>query len=282
MAIASAVGRIVGRAMRTPVISTIHTDYKNRTFPAKFIDYTTSSLSDANIPVSSSVEKSLPQSFGFDSSSKIIHNCIDSNYVYQRGTTPWRKNDWTDGIPEDQPLVVTVGRFDPKKRHEDLIRALEAIHQKREDVIVAMTGWGDRREQLEEVAREHDVRDSVFFVGKVDNPYSLFYHSDIISFQSLHEGFSIAMLEAMAFGTPIVATDIPPFREALGESYPLVPTRSPTKLANRTLQLLSDRNMAEQLGRQAQERVNQHFSGSKAAESYSQIYSKVIDRNERF
>jgi len=281
MAIASAVGRVVGKATQIPVVSTIHTDYKNRTFPAKFIDYTTSGLSDMNISVSSAVQKSLPQSFDFGSHSQIIHNCIDSSYVYQKGNTQWSENNWTDGIPEYQPLVVTVGRFDPKKRHEDLIRALDIIHQKREDVVVAMTGWGDRREQLEKVAQEANVQDSVFFVGKVENPYSLFHHSDIISFQSLHEGFSIAMLEAMAFGTPIVATDIPPFREALGKSYPLVPTRSPNELANKILQFLSDKKMARQLGDHVQERVNERFSGSKAARSYSEVYSKVSDENRK-
>jgi len=268
-------GRIIGRLRGIPVVSTIHTAYDNRPLVARMLDLSTSALPAANAPVSNSVADSLPPYFGLGSRSKVVHNCVDTEEIRASGDIPWSSTEWTDDIDESQPIIVNVTRFDPKKRKVDLVRALPVIQEAFPNAVVVLTGWGPRRRHVEDVARSLGVDDSVAFVGHVPNPYTVYQHSDVVALPSTSEGFSIGVLEAMAFGKPIAATDIPPFREALGSEYPLVPTRAPNALAEAIISYLEDSKRASELGAIARERVERRFSGRVAARSYLDIYRSI-------
>jgi glycosyltransferase involved in cell wall biosynthesis len=270
-------GRVVGRLRSVPVVSTIHTTYTNRPATARVLDLSTSVFPDVNVSVSRSVAASLPPYFGLGARSEVVHNCVDPDEIRALGDVSWTETEWTDGIDKSWPIVANVTRFDPKKRKVDLVRALPTVHETFPNTVVVLTGWGPRRRHVEEVARSLDVEESVWFVGHVSNPYTVYRHSDIVALPSISEGFSIGILEAMSFAKPIVATDIPPFREALGPQYPLVPTRNPGALAEVITSCLSASERADKLGRIARERVETQFSGRSAAQSYLDIYRSVSE-----
>ena len=268
-------GRVVGRLRGIPVVSTIHTSYGNRSAPARALDLSTSFLPAANVSVSNAVAASLPSSFGIGARSEIVHNCVDTEDLRTKGDVPWENVAWNEGISEEQPIIANVSRFDPKKRKADLVRALPFVHEEFPDAVVVLTGWGEHRGHVEEVVSSLGLEDDVFFVGHVRNPYSVYHHADVVAFPSSSEGFSIGMLEAMAFAKPIVATDIPPFREALGAEYPLVPPSDPPRIADAVSQYLRDPEQAQRAGERVKERVEQNFSGRAAARAYLEVYNAV-------
>lgn len=268
-------GRVIGNIFGIPVVSTVHTSYDNRPLTARAPDLATCALSATNVCVSKSVEKSLPSLYRRVSDTRVIHNCIDMESVREQGRTNWSDLGWTDNIEQESPVIANVARFDPKKRRGDLIEALPQIVEEYPGISLILTGRGPEKEKIQRLAKELGVEPNVFCVGFVENPQSVYYHADVILLPSISEGFSIGLLEAMAHGKPIVATDIPPFREALGERYSFVSPYSPDEIASETLRILSDPSYSTKLGNRVFNRVSQLFSGAKAAEKYEEIYSSL-------
>jgi glycosyltransferase involved in cell wall biosynthesis len=221
------------------------------------------------------VAKSFPFYFGVNTPSTVVHNCVDTEELRGQGEVAWEDVEWNDDTSKDQPIVANVARFDPKKRKADLVRALPAILEEIPNVVVVLTGWGADRSQVEGVVHSLGVQESVVFTGDIPNPYSVYRHADIVALPSVSEGFSISMLEAMAFGKPIVATDIPPFREALGPDYRLVPPRSPKAIASEIKRYLKDPEQAKRTGEAVANRVEKEFSGRAAAQSYLEVYESI-------
>ncbi|KYH24900.1 trehalose synthase [Halalkalicoccus paucihalophilus] len=273
---AGVIGRPLSKFRSIPVVHTVHTNYQMRPTKAKIPDVCTAPFEDVAVCVSKSVKESLP--WYYISGKKIIHNCIDVNVVQREGDVRWDDVNWTSDIDEESPLVANVARYDPKKRRIDLIEAFKYVIKEVPDAQLVLTGRrGDRQRRLEKRTRQLGISENVFFVGFVDNPKSVYHHSDIIVHSSESEGFSIGMLEGMCFRKPIVATDIPAFQEALGPRHPFVPTRDPPALANRIIQYVKSEEKARSDGEQARKRVESHFSGSAAADKYVEIYKEVIE-----
>lgn len=276
MASAGCLGRVVSCRHSVPVVSTMHNVYTERSLGARALDYPTSPLCDAVISVSRAVEASLPRSFAPGARSTVIHNCIDPSTVRERADIPWEDAAWTDDVPREGPVVASVARLSEKKGQHHLIRAFEEVLAEHPDAVLVLTGWGERKAMLEELARAVGVAESTYFLGKVDNPYSVFGNADVVAFPSRFEGFSIGMLEAMALEKPIVATDIQPFREALGPDHELVPIGNDHALADRIVRCLDHPQRAATDGKTAGRRVDKHFSGPVAARKHLALYRTLV------
>ncbi|WP_455449622.1 glycosyltransferase [Natrinema thermotolerans] len=276
MVTGGAIGRVVSKFTQIPVISTVHTSYDNRPVTAKVPDLLTSPFAAANVCVSDSVKQSLPTVYKRGAQTEVVHNCIDVEQARQTGAVTWDDLEWTTDIDREEQLIVNVARYDPKKRREDLIKALPDVLEVCPRTKLVLTGEGPRKEVIQDLAEDHNVADNVAFVGFVENPQSIYHHADIVALPSVSEGFSISMLEAMAHGKPIVATDIPPFREALGDNHAYVEPQSPMELGEQLRQVLSDDRKAKRLGNRAYKRVCENFSGEAAAKEYEKIYRSVL------
>lgn len=274
MGAASLLGRSVGQLRDTAIVSTMHNLYRERAFAARAMDYPTSPLADAIVSVSRSVQKSLPERFGIGTRSTVIHNCIDVDAVVRRGRATGDDVAWATDIPEG-PLVACVARMSEKKGQHHLIRAFQSVLEEYSNAQLALTGWSDYKRKLIELAKNLDIDDHVHFLGKVPNPYTVYSAADVIAFPSKFEGFSIGMLEAMAFGKPIVATGIGPFREALGADHEYATPEHPPDLADLIVTYLSDDDLAAERGRKAKNRVRNKFSGSVGAEKHYQLYQEL-------
>jgi len=276
MASAGCLGRLVSRRYGVPVVSTMHNVYTERSLGARALDYPTSPLCAAVVSVSRAVERSLPRSFAPGVRSTVIHNCIDVPAVRARAALPWEDAPWTEGIPREGPIVASVARLSEKKGQHHLLRAFPQVLAEHPDATLVLTGWGERKATLEALARSVGVAESTYFLGKVDNPYSVLGNADVVAFPSRFEGFSIGMLEAMALGKPIVASDIGPFREALGPDQELVPVGEERALAERIAWYLDHPRRAAEDGTTARERVEAHFSGPVAAEKHRRLYRSLL------
>jgi glycosyltransferase involved in cell wall biosynthesis len=110
------------------------------------------------------------------------------------------------GLPADVPVITFVGRLDEEKRIEDLIDALPHLDS---DALLVLAGSGSRRRDLEERAARTGVADRVRFIGVVDVPDvpEVYRAADVFAIAGTAELQSIATLEAMASGLPVVAAD---------------------------------------------------------------------------
>lgn len=109
--------------------------------------------------------------------------------------------------PRETGLIVSVGRLSPEKDHATLICAFAKLG--RSDLRLEIAGEGPMREPLLALSRELGVEHSVRLTGFVADPFSVFRRAELAVSSSRYEGFGNAIVEALASGTPVVATDCP-------------------------------------------------------------------------
>lgn len=134
-----------------------------------------------------------------------IYNPVLDEDFARRAAEPALPSDKGDG---ERALIVTVGRLARQKDHATLLRALAMVVRQRPARLV-LIGEGELRGELEALARALGVADHVEFAGLRDNPYPAMREADLFVLSSAWEGFGNVLVEAMAVGTPVVATDCP-------------------------------------------------------------------------
>ena len=208
-----------------------------------------------------------------------IPNAVDSDY-------------WTPS-PEPtngRPRTILVPRMHvPKNGIEYAIEAMASIAEQARDARMLVTGDGPLRASLEDLA--HRVAgDRVAFPGMVDQEElrELYRRVDVVLIPSVttmgtQENTSIAALEAMACGTPVVATDIGGLPEVIrsGVVGLLVPERDARALAEATVALLTDEERARRMGEEARRHVVREFSTTTWAQRVVGVYEAALASRTR-
>lgn len=176
--------------------------------------------------------------------------------------------------------VGMVAKFRRQKDQPTFLRAAERILAADPKVGFVLAGDGPSRESVERLARAMGLASSVRFVGAVppDAMPAFLRHLDVAVLASNgNEGIPNVVLEAMAMGKPVVASDTGGCREAVldGVTGFLVPPRDPERLAEMTLRLLRDERAAARMGRAGRERVEAEFSLGRMAERFSRLYERL-------
>ncbi len=158
---------------------------------------------DNIVTISKGAEKSMREFLGNGSGNIVtIPNPIDVSRVQQVSSEPVT-HDW---FTEEYNVILGVGRFVPSKDFETLIKAYERFSGEMDRLV--LLGDGKEREHLERLVKQRDIS-SVDFLGYVDNPYRYMKRADVFVSTSRYETFGNVILEALACGTPVVATDCP-------------------------------------------------------------------------
>lgn len=177
------------------------------------------------------------------------------------------------------PVVGALTLLRPGKGIETLVDAVPRLLESVPDARVVVAGEGPDRGALEARARDRGVADAVHFIGATAGAMPLLAGSDVFVSASWAESFPLNVLEAMAAGVPIVATDVGGTGEAIedGSSGLLVPARDPGALADAVAALLTDRARAAALGAEARERQRSRFSVDRMIDGSLQVYSECAD-----
>src|SRR5690606_26788474 len=150
------------------------------------------------VAVSKGVETDFIKVFGSESRITTIYNPIDVDQVISTA------NEY---VPEiEGPYIVNVGKFKRQKRHDILIEAYAKANVQEKLVLV---GTGELLESSKKLVKSLGIEGKVIFTGFKKNPYPYIKHAKLMVVSSDFEGFSIAILEALALGTPIISTDCP-------------------------------------------------------------------------
>ena len=185
------------------------------------------------------------------------------------------------GLPEESRLIGLVGRLWPQKRVKDAIWAADLLKVIRDDVHLLIVGDGPQRDRLRRFRDQVCIRGKVHFLGERGDVPRLLPHFDVLWSTSAYEGQSNVILEAMASGVPVVATDIPGTRELVvaGETGYLVPVGDRAALAKYTERLLNDAALAGRFSAAARQRVQSEFSVEKMVERHAALYRRDLSRS---
>jgi glycosyltransferase involved in cell wall biosynthesis len=177
--------------------------------------------------------------------------------------------------------IGTVGRLNQVKDHETLLKALAIIHGIRDDFHMTIVGDGELRSFLEKRIDDLKISDHVDLLGNREDIPQLLSDFDIFLLSSKREGFPITLLEAMACGKPVIATEVGGIPEAVhdGENGLLVPPENPETLAKAILGLLQDRQLMEDIARRGRQTVEGSFSMRGMMQSYQELFLDMMGRS---
>ncbi len=180
--------------------------------------------------------------------------------------------------------VLCVGRLIERKGQHHLLRAFARLRQSNETSPMQLTlvGTGDAEDFLKQLAIQLDIANHVSFAGAVprERMPELYRQADIFVLPSQSEGMSMALLEAMASGLPVIVTDTGGTEElvAQNESGFIVPWADVSGLSARLLQLATDTDLRHRMGAVGRARA-MHFSWPSIAAAYLELCSKIIGKS---
>jgi glycosyltransferase involved in cell wall biosynthesis len=186
-----------------------------------------------------------------------------------------------DPIPENAVTVVYLGRINPKKGLDRLIHAVKTARSQHPNLHLVLAGPDalGYRATLQRQIQSLNLENAVTFTGLLtgDRKWSLLKSADVFVYPSLSEGFSIAILEAMAMACPCIITTGCNFPEATDVAYIVEP--EPEAIAAALHQVLVDLPTAKILGDRAQHFVQQRYTWAATAATLQQVYTSLISNN---
>lgn len=255
-----------------PVIATLHTpmlvDYRYvkltsfysilSKISARFVSYSLElkllQTSDRVTTVSRSIAQELKKHYLGINKIFVIGNGVDEKFFFPAQNSNENRNTY----------IMYAGRIDREKGLFDLIECAKYICNQKSDILFLLAGKGPDIDTLKKKAKKLGLQDKFKFSGQVgrNQLVRLYQNSTIFAFPSYHEGIPTVLLEAMACGLPIVATDVRGNRDLIkhGKNGILVPPRSPKEMADAILLLLDDDKMKKELGKNARKTIEEKYT----------------------
>lgn len=179
----------------------------------------------------------------------------------------------------DRKIIYSVGRFVPLKGYFDLITAFADVHKKHPQAFLAMVGDGDLRAGLEDHACDLGIRDHINFLGIRSDVQELLRAGDVYISTSHWEGLSMAMLEAMLAGLPVISTDVGDAPKLLADGRGvLIPPQDISTIENALNGMLQDIDRSRQMGEAGRKYVEANFAPEAWFKKVMDLYRQVSDR----
>ena len=176
-------------------------------------------------------------------------------------------------------MISSIGELRKLKRHDDFIRAAAIVSKRIPDVHFVIAGVdtspkGETKHELIQLAGKLNLTDTVSFLGWLDDANKLLCATDVFVSASETESFGLSIVEAMAMGTPVVATRTEGAQEVLEDDKTglLVPIGDVEQLAAAIVRLLSDKEQRKSLGSRAAVTVRESFSLTRMVDAVEKIY----------
>jgi L-malate glycosyltransferase len=175
-------------------------------------------------------------------------------------------------------ISIVANLHNPVKDHQMFLRAAARVRAVVPDAAFVIAGEGDLRSGLQNLASDLGIADDVHFIGRCDDVASLLFASYTGVLSSKAEGFANAILEYMAAGLPVVATDVGGVREAIieGETGYVVPSGDDAAMADRLIQVLSDDERARKMGIRGKKMISEKFASEHHLRNTLELYDELL------
>lgn len=186
-------------------------------------------------------------------------------------------------LPEKREQeIVSVGRFAFEKNYPLLLKAFKKVVEKTNGYVLRIYGKVDKCLKLEELSKELGISDRVFFMGQVDDILEQIRNASVFVLSSMSEGMPNALMEAMAIGLPVVATDCPSGgpRQLIRdeENGLLVQNNNEDALAAAIIRIIEDKQLSHKLSVNAL-KIADEYSEMKICQQWKEYIDKVVEEN---
>ncbi|MCS7124306.1 MAG: glycosyltransferase family 4 protein [Candidatus Bathyarchaeota archaeon] len=246
----------------------------------RFFEHKLLERSDKIIAVSTHTKMELLEHYDVSANKvHVIYNGVDIN--------KFKPTDEKDKVKRemgfvDDKVVLYVGRLYRRKGLRTLLKAVPFILRKIKDVKFVISGKGFRNEEkeLRVLASKLKVEKNVFFLGYTpdDKLPKLYQAAEVFVLPSVYEGMPFTLLEALASGLPVVATNVGGIPEVVnhGENGLLVKSQDLQGLVEGILYLLENPDFAHEMGLSGRKTVEKNFSWQKVARQVLEVYNEVL------
>ena len=210
---------------------------------------------------------------------KIIYNGVElnkyktlteKNIVYYRNKL---------NIPRNHKILITVGRLEPQKNHQVLLKAFASVIQRYQDTTLLIVGDGSLKVRLKKLVSDLGLEKHVIFTGVRNDVSNLLAISDAFILVSNWEGMPNVILEALASGLPVVATAVGGTPEVLvdGQTGFLVEPNNEDMLKNKLYKVLSlPEKKVREMSVNGRRVIEENFTIEKTIESTEQMYNELL------
>ena len=178
---------------------------------------------------------------------------------------------------------LSIGRLVMRKGFIDIIRAFSLVKAKQGNFHLEIVGYGTKEDAIYRVLEENNLLDHITMTGRVEYNRLVDYYtgSDCYLFYGDREGSSLAMIEALSYGLPLIASDDPGNRIYVedGKNGYLVEHKNPEKLAQAIFQILADTDVLVRMGKRSRE-IAESYSWSEIARQYENFFKSTISRTK--
>jgi len=280
-------GRLAARSARTPLV--IHTPHghvlfgyfgKVKTQIFKLLEKFTARITDTIIALTEREKKDyVTAKMANRDKITVIHSGIELEKYKNLSNEDRETLKKTLKIPNEALIIGTAGRLVPVKGPEYLIKAAEIILSKNPDadVYFLFAGDGDQKIVLMDLADKLGIKKNIVFLGFRDDLIAILSLCDIFVLPSLNEGMGRVLVEAMALGKPIIASNICGIPDLIqnGKNGYLVPPKNPDELARYIQILLEDKNKRIQMGMEG-EKLSSNYSAVNMVEKIESLYAHLL------
>lgn len=256
------------------VFSTIHSTrgyFKTREGIFKYI-------TKQYIAISSEVSKYISEVVAIpDEKISIVSNGI----IIEEYIKPLKERDEiikSLGLPKDRIIITNVGRVVESKGHMLILEAAKILIHKYPKILFVFVGdethEPEHVKKLKEYIEKEKLNNYFIFMGIQKDIVKILHVSDIFLFPSLFEGFSLSILEAMAMGVPVIASDVGSIREVLEhqKSGIIIKPADIDEISRALMSMLDNMENSKKMGLIAQKNVLRNFSMGKTAKAYETLY----------
>jgi len=217
---------------------------------------------------------------------RVVHNGVDTERFKPADGKGIRRR-W--GIPAQCPVIGVFAAFREQKNHPMLLRAFKQVLDSFPEARLLLVGdqpvdgrgkYDDYKARLHRTVDDLGLRDRCLFLGHQKNPEDLYAACDVTALSSLHEGTPNVLLESMACGIPVVATNVCDNAYVVreGEVGYLVAVGDEAGMAQRLKSLLTDAALRMKMGQRARSWVMEEFSNKRLADKTEAVYTELLRR----
>lgn len=226
------------------------------------------------IAISQGIKEDLIKNFNLSAEKiEVIYNPVDIKEIEtlsaEELSHPW----FNDGLP----IIISVGRLTYQKGHSHLIKVFSIVRQSLPCRLFIVGTGEEEEENLMNMVNALGLKNDVEFLGFQRNPFKYMARSSLFVLSSLYEGFGNVIVEGMALGLPVIATDCPSGPSEIiehGKNGLLVPLKDERALAQAILYVLTNDELRKKLSNEAKTRA-QFFALNKRVEQYSDVFLRT-------